>query len=467
MMSTCSSRRRWRQIATSTIVLVAIAGPAGSPAASGGSDEESNELLGPMPTEDVELVVWGPGYADTDAEGNDTFSKVIDDRFEELYPNVTVTHEGFDFATLETRITTAMAAQEGPDVFSLYFNPQFYRAMIPLNGYLDDESRERIQYLSLSAAMDAGSLYFMPYQSYAYVWYYNKAMFADAGLDPDAPPTTWEDLVSTCEALKEAGITPIAAGWQDGFLASWYGDYGFISQLVTQEDIDAFWDPSVPPEDKMGWTDPLIRTAFGYLDELDQRECFNESAPGLVYADMFAEFAGERAAMIYTVAGNPPFAETADAIGVDNLGVFKMPTLPDSPYTSQPMDAGPNLTLGIMDFTDHCRVAWEYVKFHYTEENQALLTGAGGAYPNLNGLPPIDSEIPAEAQVLEWLNNPDNHGGFSPGVGGPTDPINRRLTEWLSGGATLDETLEALEEERLQRAGQADAVEFEESPACN
>ena len=114
----------------------------------------------------VELVVWGPGYADTDAEGNDTFSKVIDDRFEELYPNVTVTHEGFDFATLETRITTAMAAQEGPDVFSLYFNPQFYRAMIPLNGYLDDESRERIQYLSLSA-MDAGSLYFMPYQSYA------------------------------------------------------------------------------------------------------------------------------------------------------------------------------------------------------------------------------------------------------------------------------------------------------------
>ena len=162
-------------------------------------------------------------------------------------------------------------------MFSLYFNPQFYRAMIPLNGYLDDESRERIQYLSLSAAMDAGSLYFMPYQSYAHVWYYNKAMFADAGLDPTRrrrPGRTWYRR----EAL-EAGITPIAAGWQDGFLASWYGDYGFISQLVTQEDIDALWDPSVPPEDKMGWTDPLIRTAFGYLDELDQRECFNESAP--------------------------------------------------------------------------------------------------------------------------------------------------------------------------------------------
>ena len=67
-----------------------------------------------MPTEEVELVVWGPRLLDTDAEGNDIVLKVIDDRFEELYPNVTVTHEGFDFATLETRITTAAAAQEGP-----------------------------------------------------------------------------------------------------------------------------------------------------------------------------------------------------------------------------------------------------------------------------------------------------------------------------------------------------------------
>ena len=463
-MTKRSSRQAWRPMAASAVVLVTIATAAGSPSA---SNEGSDELLGPMPTEEVELVVWGPGYADTDDEGNETFSKIIDDSFEELYPNVTVTHEGFDYATLETRITTAVAAQEGPDVFSLYFNPNYHRAMVPLNGYVDDELRERIQYLSMSEAMDGGSLYFMPYQSYAYVWYYNKEMFAAAGLDPEAPPATWDDLVATCEALKEAGITPIGAGWQDGFLASWYGDYGFISQLVTQEDIDAFWDPAVPPEEKMGWTDPLISTAFGYLDELNERECFNESAPGLVYADMFAEFAGERAAMIYTVAGNPAFEETADAIGVDNLGVFKMPTLPDSPYTSQPMDAGPNITFGIMEFSDKCRVAWEYIKFHYTDESQALLTGEGGAYPNVNGLPPFDSEIPAEAQVLEWLDNPDNHGGFSPGVGGPTDPINRRLTQWLSGGASLEETLEALEEERLQRAGQADVVEFEESPACN
>jgi multiple sugar transport system substrate-binding protein len=339
--------------------------------------------------------------------------------------------------------------------------------MIPLNGYLDDELRENIQYLSMSSAQDDGSLYFLPYQSYAYVWYYNKALFEEAGLDPEAPPTTWEELVSTCEALKGAGITPIAAGWQDGFLASWYGDFGFVSQLVTQEDVEAFFDPSVPAEDKIGWTDPLIKTGFGYLDELNQHECFNESAPGLVYADMFAEFAGERAAMIYTVAGNPPFAETAETIGVENLGVFKMPKVPESPYTSQPMDAGPNITFGILRHTDHCRVAWEYIKFHYTEESQALLDGEGGAYPNLNGLPPMQSDIPAEQQVLEWHDNPDNHGGFNPGVGGPTDPINRRLTEWLSGGSTLDEALEALETERLQRATQTTPVEFEESPECN
>ena len=250
-----------------------------------------------------------------------------------------------------------------------------------------------------------------------------------AGLDPEAPPATWDDLVSTCDALKEAGITPIGAGWQDGFLASWYGDYGFISQLVTQEDIDAFWDPSVPPEEKMGWTDPLIRTAFGYLDELDERRVLQRVGTR-VGLRRHVRRVRRRAGGddLHRRRESRRSTETADAIGVDNLGVFKMPTLPDSPYTSQPMDAGPNITFGIMEFSDNCRVAWEYIKFHYTDESQALLTGKAGPIRTSTACRPVDSEIPAEAQVLEWLDNPDNHGGFSPGVGGPTDPINRRLT---------------------------------------
>ena len=57
--------------------------------------------------------------------------------------------------------------------------------------------------------------------------------------------------------------------------------------------------------------------------------------------------------------------------------------------------------------------------------------------------------------------------GSAPVSAGPPIRSTAGSPQWLSGGATLEETLEALEEERLQRAGQADVVEFEESPACN
>ena len=38
-----------------------------------------------------------------------------------------------------------------------------------------------------------------------------------AGLDPEAPPTTLEELIAGLEALKDSGVTPFALGLKDGF----------------------------------------------------------------------------------------------------------------------------------------------------------------------------------------------------------------------------------------------------------
>ena len=37
---------------------------------------------------------------------------------------------------------------------------------------------------------------------------------AAAGLDPEAPPTTWEEFIAALEAIKASGVTPIALGPQ-------------------------------------------------------------------------------------------------------------------------------------------------------------------------------------------------------------------------------------------------------------
>jgi sn-glycerol 3-phosphate transport system substrate-binding protein len=46
-----------------------------------------------------------------------------------------------------------------------------------------------------------GQTWGIPFQRSTIVAYYNRDMFAAAGLDPDAPPATWDELVSMSQAL--------------------------------------------------------------------------------------------------------------------------------------------------------------------------------------------------------------------------------------------------------------------------
>ena len=41
-----------------------------------------------------------------------------------------------------------------------------------------------------------GKTWGIPFQRSTIVAYYNKDMFREAGLDPEAPPATWDEMVS-------------------------------------------------------------------------------------------------------------------------------------------------------------------------------------------------------------------------------------------------------------------------------
>lgn len=60
-----------------------------------------------------------------------------------------------------------------------------------------------------------GQLISMPFNSSTPVLYYNKDAFKKAGLNPDQPPKTWQELADDTAKLKAAGMTcGYASGWQ-------------------------------------------------------------------------------------------------------------------------------------------------------------------------------------------------------------------------------------------------------------
>jgi sn-glycerol 3-phosphate transport system substrate-binding protein len=60
-----------------------------------------------------------------------------------------------------------------------------------------------------------GEMLSFPFNSSTTVFYYNKDMFAKAGLDPNKPPVTWPDVAAAAAKLKASGEKcPYTSGWQ-------------------------------------------------------------------------------------------------------------------------------------------------------------------------------------------------------------------------------------------------------------
>jgi sn-glycerol 3-phosphate transport system substrate-binding protein len=60
-----------------------------------------------------------------------------------------------------------------------------------------------------------GDMQSLPFNASTTVFYYNKDKFAKAGLDPEKPPVTWQEVVSAAAKLKASGEKcPYTTGWQ-------------------------------------------------------------------------------------------------------------------------------------------------------------------------------------------------------------------------------------------------------------
>jgi sn-glycerol 3-phosphate transport system substrate-binding protein len=73
-----------------------------------------------------------------------------------------------------------------------------------------------------------GALVSMPFNSSTPVLYYNKDAFKKAGLDPNQPPKTWDEVVKDAEKLKAAGMScGFTTGWQSWIqlenYSAWHG----------------------------------------------------------------------------------------------------------------------------------------------------------------------------------------------------------------------------------------------------
>lgn len=124
---------------------------------------------------------------------------------------VTVSYQG-DYNETAAQAQTALAAGNQPNLCQLevsrikpFFNTGKVLDMKPFmekDGFDTGMFYEGLMSFSYD---ESGAVASLPFNRSAYVMYYNKDMFREVGLDPEAPPATWEELRECAEKLSVEG----------------------------------------------------------------------------------------------------------------------------------------------------------------------------------------------------------------------------------------------------------------------
>jgi raffinose/stachyose/melibiose transport system substrate-binding protein len=176
------------------------------------------------------------------------WQKVADD-FHKLHPDVTIKPVPIQNEQFNTKIPVALQSGDPPDIYQQWGGGQLAtQVKAGKVGNIDKLVKPWISLLGGAAAgwQVGGVQYGIPYNLGVVGFWYNKALFKQAGIS--APPDSWPDLFADVKKLKAAGITPIAIGSKDRWPDAFYWDYLAVrlcsKQTLQQSAVDyKFTDP--------------------------------------------------------------------------------------------------------------------------------------------------------------------------------------------------------------------------------
>lgn len=129
------------------------------------------------------------------------------DAFAKTYPNIKVTKQNLDYNEMLNKLRTAALGKAAPMVARL---PILWGVEFAAKGQLREFKPEDIGYSreefwpgALKSVTWKDKIYGVPTNNETMALIWNADLFKQAGLDPEKPPATWDDLVNYSRQIKE------------------------------------------------------------------------------------------------------------------------------------------------------------------------------------------------------------------------------------------------------------------------
>jgi raffinose/stachyose/melibiose transport system substrate-binding protein len=380
------SRLRLSALAASLLAALAIG-------ACGGDDGDgATAATDGRPSGTIEFWWWG----EEEAPGLKKWLRETASAFERENPAADVELVEQTNENLVQSAQAAQAAQEGPDL--QYYWPvgwfqedMFNGSLEPLDELLGEDELDHYPAAARDYATWEGSVYAAPFYSIGNPWVYRKDLFRKAGLDPDKPPTTFDELLAAGRKLKASGITPIAAGMKD----QWYADWPWmLFQACGVENADEWFDGFLG---RTSLEDPEFVQTWEKIQAVQEAGLHPDNLFDLTLFEGFDLLLNGEAAIATPVA--PTVVQWERRLGSDKLGAFLTPCQDESQLASKYPNAWQYVA--IPSFADNKDGAAAFLRFmHSPERANALYRDAGALLGNDRVTAEADGA--ASRQIVEW-----------------------------------------------------------------
>jgi len=358
---------------------------------------------------------------------------------EKPYVNVDIT--GYENENFKAKLTTVMQGGEPPDMFQSWGGGTMIEyaeagLLRDITSFMEEDNWASDTFTTgLSAFKYQDNYYGVPRDMGIVGFWYNTDLFNQAGADI---PTTWAELLATCQTLKDAGITPIAIGEGDKWPGAFYWEY-LATRIAGEEGFNAAYSRTG------SFADESFVEAGEALADLVAINPFQSGFLSALWeADASVAFANGDAAMILQGQWGAGQFESVNADIMDKLGWFPFPEVEGGaggPYDA--IGGGNGFVIG-KDAPDE---AVEFLKYISSVDSQIKQVELGMAMPVVKGAE-VAIEKETDKLIAEGLSKAEYYqlyyDQFFPGAVGSV--INDSIQGIFAGTLTPEQCAQAIED---------------------
>ena len=397
---------------------------------------------------DGKVTVTFANWAAAEGTTKPAIDEVIAD-FEKAHPDIQIKSEAISFSEIARQLALRVKSGNPPDVAQLAGNDTFVIAatgkLEPLASYVSADLKVRLKPDATSGLQYEGKLIALPWTLAPAGFWYNKSVMSKAGLDPEKPPRTIDELTTALAAIRKSqpDVIPLALDTTNRPFSlqsnwPWIATFGAMP-------IGGVKDRADSPQMKryLAWMRDLAKK--GYID------------PGRKIGEFRPLAAQDKVAFVWDQVLLQGVIQSAnkmsDADFYRRWGVTTQPAGPSG--KSYSFEGGHQLVM----FADskQKKAAWTFIQY-LAASPEAIKTytlGPGSSLPPLSAAPSpefvakLDTPIyrSFSANIVPTLTTPP----FGPAFASASSAIMAGVQQAVTGSEPIDEIANSIQQQLDRR----------------